>query len=756
MVTVTQSEENRQLVRDIDMEHLALLARRLISSSVRLALLSDTKNHIWTEDESIALALGSLGNDPNFSMMSIDEPHRFIFADRALLEVPLLGQHPDPFALLYLYDYHESLSEASQRPDGVPLLARHIVDAFENKQALQRLHQDLDSRSDELDLAINIQDKNITSNDWREIALNHLREFDQTLEFGMTAALFTDYNYTPQVSFWHRHESEQTAILNTLREEALPWALFNKTSIIVNQAGDGALSAVAPSLPFKLMLTPLHNAHDVIIGAVVTLNSIQDREFTQSDQNLQNVMAHQIAKAYNQHHDPLTGLLNRDGFYYWLTKTQQETLVNGHDHTIMRVDVDRMKLINELSGYTSGDQALRLVGQVLKRHTRQQDHAARVHGDVFYCLLEHCPIDEGEVIANRMLREVRESEFLVAEQPYPISVSIGATAINSGTKTIETAITAAEVACEAAKEAGHDRLRVFTQGNVDLLQREIDFEWINQIQQALKDDRFTLHAQQIFDLQSDSPYEHYELLVRMIDQQGQQVQPDQFLPIAERYQMMPMIDCWIMRHALQTISELTLPPGRPSPLWNLNISGTTIGDDMFQAELEESLNFFQIDPASICLEIKETSATNHIQESRAFLEKLRERGVLVALDDFGTGVTSFAYLQNIDVDHLKIDGSFIRRLADDKIAATIVSSVQKVAQSMNIRTVAEKVEDDNTTALARAMGIDMAQGFGLHSPEPLESIIQRLQKAATDSTKAVAERENGVCAENVTDTQRYN
>lgn len=745
----SRSEEDRRLAAQLDFNRLTKIARRLISAHVRLALLSDHKKLIWCEDESIGLALGSLGEDPNFSMSAIDRVQRYNFADRALLEVPLKGSQEEPFALLYLYDFSGVLTDATKRADGVDLLANLICHDFDNTQTIERLGNELNHRRDELELVMHIEDNHKTWENREQAIRAHLKEFDEAMEFGMSAVLFTRYDDLPHVQTWNRHSSEETAILDLLKKEVLPWVVHMDRSVMVNHPSDPLQTKISPGLPFKLMITPINDSYGRVVGSLVTLNAYHDRDFTAADQNLQKLIASRIARDYNEEHDPLTGLLNQQGFRKSLTETHQQAVIHQSENTLIRIDVDRMTPLNELGGYEAGDEALQLVASAIQKHIRTDDCSARSHGDIFHCLLKHCSIGEGEIIANRILREVRESQFHIGEQRYPLSISLGATPLGNTPNSISNALSAAEVACEAAKEAGHNRLRVFKQGNVDLLKREQDFDCINAIQRALQDDRFVLFAQRIFPLQSNEPYQHYELLIRMQDENGSIISPGEFIEVAERYQMMPMLDSWILRRSLEMISQVNVPDGMIKPVWNLNISGHTIGDETFQMELQHGLARHGVDPATLCLEIKETSATNHIEKSRDFLESLRERGLLLALDDFGTGVTSFAYLQNIDIDHLKIDGSFIRRLTTDKIAATIVASIQRVARSMNIRTVAEKVEDENAMSCARDLGIDMAQGFFLHRPQPLEEVIEALN--AGDHDIAYGQGLAGTGQQNVTE-----
>lgn len=723
MEPLSQRAVNRKLASKLDFGQLSRLVKQVVSDTAGIALLSDEKKYIRSNCEKISLAIGSLGEDPYFAMGSIDCCHKFIFADQVLLEVPLTGNQSEPFALLYLYDYADTSGQGIENTEAVQVVADSVVREFNHLQEIEELSSELTCRHDELNLVMSIEDTNRDASDWQTTIKHQLSEFSETLEFGLSVILLNDYSLLPKVKTWDRGHSEETAIINALKEETLPWVQFNESAEVINSPTDPLRAEVCPSLPFKVMISPLLDNLHHTIGCIITLNSFYDRDFTQGDHKLQELVAKRVASEIDHHHDSLTKLLNRRGFQNYLEESLQLSVLHATEHTLLRIDVDRMRVTNDVAGYEQGDELLKMVAQSINRHVRIDDYVARTDGDVFHCILNQCPIDEGEGIATRILKEVRECGFQVAEKPQYTSVSIGVTSLSAVCQNTQCAVSAAKVACEAAKEAGQDRLRVFTQGNIDLLQREREFEWVNKIQKALQENRFTLFAQAFKSLQTEDAPPQFEILLRMIGEDGEIISPGEFMPVAERYQMMALIDGWAIRNGLHQIAKLNRELGYVDPIWNINVSGHAIDDEFFQQELLVALENSGVDPRTICLEIKETTAINHLSTARTFIESLKEKGVRLALDDFGTGVTSFSYLQSIDVDFLKIDGSFIRRICTDPVAETIVASIQQVAQSMGLTTIAEFVEDEETLIRLKEMGVDMGQGFAIHKPEPIETLL---------------------------------
>jgi diguanylate cyclase (GGDEF)-like protein len=437
-------------------------------------------------------------------------------------------------------------------------------------------------------------------------------------------------------------------------------------------------------------------------------------------------MAQQLS--WQASHDALTGLVNRREFENRLRKALEGVARDKHPHALLYVDLDQFKVVNDTCGHVAGDELLRQVSMLLRDRIRESDTLARLGGDEFGVLLTACPQRIAEDIASKLLGTVKEFRFVWQDRTFEIGASIGLAVVADPDESMDSLMSAADMACYAAKDLGRNRVHVYNANDADLSQRHDEMQLVSRITNALDEGRFALYRQKIVPLgERDNGAQHYEILLRMVDEDGQLVPPGAFMPAAERYNLMPTIDRWVIRTFLSEFREdlrrlasdcRTSTPGM-SCFYTINLSGASLADDNFLEFIEGELAAHGIPPNVIAFEVTETVAIANLARAVTFMRELRARGCLFALDDFGSGVSSFAYLKNLPVQFLKIDGSFVKDMTDDPIDRAMVSSINEIGHVMGVRTIAEFVEDAETFRELERLGVDFAQGFGIERPQPL-------------------------------------
>jgi diguanylate cyclase (GGDEF)-like protein/PAS domain S-box-containing protein len=427
---------------------------------------------------------------------------------------------------------------------------------------------------------------------------------------------------------------------------------------------------------------------------------------------------------YQATHDPLTGLINRREFEDRLEHAIVDALNSSNEHALLYLDLDQFKVVNDTCGHYAGDELLRQVSDQLSRQIRDTDTLGRLGGDEFGVLLEHCPLEKARSIAEQLRVIVKDYRFHWEKKSFEIGVSIGVVPITATSGNLVDVMSAADAACYVAKDLGRNRLHVYREGDVALSKRKGEMEWVHQITHAIDNNELFLYCQRIAPItrQADGS-EFYELMVRMHGQETDIVLPGHFIPAAERYNLMTAIDSWVVHEAFRFIHDINLSRQDTPITFAINLSGQSLCDDKFLRLVINELDSSGVFPGSVCFEVTETAAVSNLTRAISFISILRGMGCRFALDDFGSGLSSFAYLKNLTVDYLKIDGSFIRDIADDPIDHALVSSINQIGHVMGIRTIAEFVESDEILGKLRDIGVDYVQGYNVHKPEPLRNIF---------------------------------
>jgi diguanylate cyclase (GGDEF)-like protein/PAS domain S-box-containing protein len=429
-------------------------------------------------------------------------------------------------------------------------------------------------------------------------------------------------------------------------------------------------------------------------------------------------MAQQLS--HQASHDALTGLVNRTEFDRRLRAALDSAVTRGRQHSLLYLDLDQFKVVNDTCGHIAGDELLKQLSSMLAMQLRGSDTLARLGGDEFGVLIEGCEPAPAARLAEKLRRAVADFNFAWDGHLFPTSVSIGQVNFHDHGLTVSEILSKADEACYLAKDSGRNRVHTYTPGDEVLARRHGEMEWIERIRQAMDEDRMQLYAQPIVAVADPSaPPLEWEVLLRMRERDGQIVPPMAFIPAAERYNLMPAVDRWVVRALFAHAAARADAVGDTRTCFAINLSAATLGDPAFVDFVKERLWASQVAPARICFEITETAAIGNFAAALKLIQDLRALGCRFALDDFGSGMSSFAYLKHLPVDTLKIDGAFVRGIAVDPVARAMVGSINEIGHLMGLRTIAEFVEDDAILAELRGLGVDAAQGFGLGAPAPL-------------------------------------
>jgi diguanylate cyclase (GGDEF)-like protein/PAS domain S-box-containing protein len=421
--------------------------------------------------------------------------------------------------------------------------------------------------------------------------------------------------------------------------------------------------------------------------------------------------------SYQARHDALTGLVNRYEFDCMAHAAIEDANLTNRIHSLAYMDLDQFKVVNDTCGHLAGDMLLRQLTELLSSKMRQSDTLARIGGDEFAVLLPGCPIEKAQEILEGVLNAVREFRFSYDERIFKVGLSVGLTQITPNQNlSLSELLGMADAACYEAKKDGGNRVYEHNFDDSYMQERNSQLEWVSRIHMALEEQRFVLYIQRMECLIPNGE-KHCELLIRMRGADGTLYAPGFFLPAAERYHLMPMIDRWVVAEALAIMAR----KGESFDyVCAINLSGHTLTEDDFLEYVMSKIEYYGVDSRRICFEITETAVIANMTRACKLIQGLREIGCRFSLDDFGSGLSSFGYLKNLDVDFLKIDGMFLKTIVSNKIDRAMVESINNVGHVMGLYTIAEFVENEDVIAIMKEIGVDYVQGYGVAKPVPFE------------------------------------
>ncbi|MBC8212369.1 MAG: EAL domain-containing protein [Gammaproteobacteria bacterium] len=511
-----------------------------------------------------------------------------------------------------------------------------------------------------------------------------------------------------------QHISEVFQVIDEKTQEKVSDSVIeclDQKSIVELGANKVLIHRNGIKIPIEDSAAPIHSSKGEIIGAVLVFHDVsQSRAY-----------AHEVE--YQANHDELTGLLNRREFDARLGKSIVKARETASDNVLLFMDLDRFKLVNDTAGHAAGDELLKQITKLMSGKLRQRDTFARLGGDEFAILLEHCSEEVGLKLANIIRAGVEDFRFFWNSQVFNIGVSIGMVPFSGSAESADNILSEADAACYTAKESGRNRVQIY---DVTAAQKRGESTIINLLVEAFENCRMQLYQQPIRATDPANEQPHFEILLRMLSENGDVISPGMFLPAAERYGLATTLDRWVVKTTFDWLAQHQSSFNQAF-VFAINISGQSITDQQFSLFIKQQFEDYRIKKSSICFEITETSAMKDLEKARAFINDLKHLGCLFSLDDFGSGHASYAHLKNLPVNFLKIDGMFVKDIAHDPIDFSIVKSMNEVGQVLGMKTIAEYVENDAIKQKLIDIGVDFLQGYGIARPAPLDDLLLEIK-----------------------------
>ncbi len=490
---------------------------------------------------------------------------------------------------------------------------------------------------------------------------------------------------------------------------------LTKKKVITNDTDHVLKSTFGVHFSITDSVAPIIDEKQQLLGAVLVFRNVTQSRALSAELNWQ---------AY---HDPLTGLPNRRQFEISMKELLVKARKDKLKHHLLYLDLDQFKVVNDTCGHDAGDELLKQVTASLEKMIRKNDLLARLGGDEFGVLLESCEAEHALSVANNLRQAVEDFRFAWQTHSFKIGVSVGIAEITGDEVKASEILSAADAACYVAKEMGRNRVHFHELNASASSAHQQEMHWISRLQAALDEDSFELYLQRIQPVSADdkNPSEHYEVLLRMIGVNGDIIPPGAFLPAAERFNLIGSVDRWVVNNIFKKLEELKKKQKISAHLkFSINLSGATMADENLLDSIGRLLEKSDFPAEMFCFEVTETAAITNLNQATSFLSQLRSWGCKVALDDFGSGLSSFAYLKDLPIDYLKIDGFFVKDIVDDNIDKAFVEAINQIGQVMGLETIAEFVENDAILKLLAEIGVNYAQGYGIHKPCPFDEVFK--------------------------------
>ena len=465
---------------------------------------------------------------------------------------------------------------------------------------------------------------------------------------------------------------------------------------------------------FSIELNLIHSNSLNQARKILVLNNITERK------------ALELQLSNLETYDPVTRMLNRKSFDAEVKQLIDNAHKHSSSHILAYFSIDQFQVINDSIGFASGENLIQnMAEQIVSNTNKTIDIVGRVGANEFAVVFSDRKLPKAIEAIKKTLKSVEEFSFTARGQQYSITMSAGFLVIDVNSTSSARAISEANIACNLASKRGGNKVFAYQSGNAEIQKLEGNLEWVMILKKAFQENRFRMHAQAIHPLkleEYEKPFHHYELLVRLSDEKGNPISPVEFIAAAEYYSMMPTLDRWVIKNVFKHLSDV--PVQQPLPIFAINLSGQSLNDPQFLDFVQKEIKSSGVHPQMLCFEITEQVAVEDLSSINNFIASLKALGCKFSLDDFGTGVSSYGYLRSLDVDYLKIDGSFVKHIAHDEVARTMVQSINQVGQTMNLKIIAEYVENYEIVEILREMGVDYGQGYEIAKPRPIEEVLR--------------------------------
>jgi diguanylate cyclase (GGDEF)-like protein len=622
--------------------------------------------------------------------------------------------------------------ESSQRGDGRPFslvqgLLRPALECLQRdllaQYSIGDLQRSLIARDRDLELVLGAAQDDPSGSDSTDDFARLVQGCVEHLGCSVGALLIPDKNIAVCRTGNDTPPRVGANVLTRTHRHLLAWTQLHRQTMTANRPIDGG--PLGP-VPYKVLSCPVMHGAQRVLGVLVFFKPPSAADFDLRQVRIVELLARRVAFILMNAYDPSTGLLTRPAFEKRAQSMLGPEASPATGHCVIYADLDRLHVLNENLGMHVGDEVIVRVAEIIRRQLTPRMLAARISGDRFAVLAADASVDAAQAIAENLRNAIAQLGLVSGSKPVEVSASFGVARVVDSKHPLSHALAAAEIACKAAKDRGRDRVETYQDSDQSIVRRYTDVTLVGTLREALARDRFRLEAQTIVPLNGAASGPKFELLLRMTDEAGQSVSPEKFLSAAERYQMAPAIDRWVVRRVLETLAPHASVLGSKAASFAVNISGQSLGDQDFCVFLEDALRQSGLSPSLLTFELTETAAVANIVRAESLMRRLRELGFEVALDDFGRGLSSLTYLKTLPVTWLKIDGSFVRDVVDDDRSQAMLSAIVQLARAMGLRTVAECVESDQIRDIIRGLGVEFGQGFSLGRPLALDQVINGL------------------------------
>ena len=718
------------LYEELDIERYAAMAKHMLpDSDVLIALCDDSGQLVWmnTDDDARKDMIQNYRDWACETIAGGDCECMQCTRDRISIACCSLGELAGRSAGDLVF------CEISDEAD-VTTVSEHTLQVIRNiasllKVEIQYLYelnamaQELGERYDELSM-LRSSDLEMTEHrESRHILSRYIRSCGEHLEADYAAVWIPARHAIFLGGTAYTHDSlEISSLLRELCTAAFTMFQSGHGGFGVNHKDEALRRAVHLPVDKKVLLVPILDSTGTPVGVLCCLNEFYSKDFTNSNKSTLEAVSRKTLKYLQDTQDELTGLLNRKGFEESVWRDIYHTRSERH---LVLLNVEQFSVINAVYGVATGDLVLQSIAEKISTCTHRIRHAARLEADLFAMVVESRG-KEIENLVKAICDQVDSTEIAAKQKKVSIKARAGVIAFNSKETALADHIYAAEIALETAKEEAKSRVVIYKPGNTALMRRKKQLTQVENIKHALRENRFELYCQRIEPLTTTET--HYEILVRMIDEDGQVVPPKEFIPVAERYNLMSMVDRWVLKQALQVLNRADISEQASQFKWGINLSGMTISDDEFHDFVSDCLREYEFLPTNLYFEITETSAIKNFKNCVAFMNEIHSMGVQFALDDFGSGLSSFSYLKKLSIDYLKIDGGLIRDVVNSRLDQVMVRSISEIANVMGVKTIAEYVENEAILEKLAQMKIDYAQGYEIMVPQSLELELKQLSE----------------------------
>jgi len=713
---------------DASFEPYGRLLRMLMPSLSGVVVHDGFSNLVWASDEmdladetdliKIAIA-NALADAAEFAGIV-----RTLDADHAVYSFAIRGEHIDLLGIVSLIARLSGKLTEARPLQTVRQLVQPALECLRRELSLRsRLgsrERDLDVRERDLNLMLEISSHHSAAeSDSDEFGLI-LRTGLERMGCALAALWVPDKNIA--LSLTRSGQPMSPESLERAEHHLMAWMQLQQRTLVVNHISKVASDVAAP---YKILACPVRHPSERVMGVLALFNPPSAPDFDPHQTRIVEVLAKRATSIIQAQYDPGTGLMTRQAF-----ERQASALLappaSAKTHIILYLDIDRLHVINETFGMHVGDDVIVSVAERMAKALPAGALSARISGDRLAALIPNSDMDAAAVAAEKIRAAAAAIVPRAGQGSFEVSVCIGVAPIGRSDNPLAHALATAEIACKAAKDRGRNRVEMFQDSDQSIIRRHTDILVVGKLRDALGNDSFQLDAQPILPLRGNYGRPRFELLIRMLGDRGEIIPPGKFLSAAERYQLMPTVDRWVVHRACELLGEHSASVGEGSARFAINLSGQSLQDESFLKFVIGEIKAASLPPGVLCFELTETATIGNLVKAQNFMRCLQDLGCQFALDDFGTGVSSLAYLKDLSVNYLKIDGSFVRDAITNPRSESMIKAIAQLAKVMCMETIAEYVETDVLRARMADLGVDYGQGFAMGKSRPLEDLLREL------------------------------